>query len=171
VTALTLDIFNRHAEKLAMCNVAQLVNNINTLFLTKDERFMATTVFHVFDMYKSHQGGRSLRLVCDAPEISYTAGKRLWGLAGSASLHGNTLVVTVVNPHATDPRVADVSMRGGEAKSAQVTVLTASDIHAHNDFDHPDSVVPKAVPASVSGSSFTWTFPPASVTKLEIELA
>ena len=67
VTAITLDIFNRHAEKLAMCNDAQLVNNINTLFLAMEDRFVATTIFHVFDMYKSHQGGRSLRLVCDAP--------------------------------------------------------------------------------------------------------
>ena len=52
VTATTLDIFNRHAEKLAMCNVAQLLNNINTLFLAMEDRFVATTVFHVFDMYK-----------------------------------------------------------------------------------------------------------------------
>jgi alpha-N-arabinofuranosidase len=148
-----------------------LVNNLNALFLTKEERFVATTNFHVFDMYKAHQGGSALRLLCDAPEISYGEGKRLWGLAGSASLHGKTLVVTMVNSHASDPRVAEVSLRGGEAKSAQVTVLTAPDIHAHNDFDHPDAVVPKTAPAGVSGSRFTWTFPPASVTKLEIELA
>jgi len=186
VTAITLDIFNRHAEKLAMCNDAQLVNNINTLFLAVEDRFVATTIFHVFDMYKSHQGGRSLRMVCDAPEISFSVGpngvrpaggaaaeregKSLWGLAGSASRHGNTLVVTIVNPHARESRVADVSLRGGEAKSAQVTVLTAPDIHAHNDFDHPEAVIPKTEPAGVSGSRFTWTFKPASVTKLEIEL-
>ena len=171
VTALTLDIFNRHAEKLAMCNDAQLVNNIITLFLAREDRFVATTIFHVFDMYKSHQGGRSLRLVCDAPGISYGAGKTLWGLAGSASLQGKTLVVTVVNPHASDPCVAEVSLRGGAAKSAQVTVLTAPDIHAHNDFDNPNSVVPKTGPAGVSGPRFSWTFQPASVTKLEIALA
>jgi alpha-N-arabinofuranosidase len=171
VTAINLDIFNRHAEKLAMCNVAQLVNNINTLFLTMEDRFVATTIFHAFDMYKSHQGGRSLRLVCDAPRISYGEGKTFWGLAGSASVQGKTLVVTVVNPHASDPSVAEVSLRGGEAKSAQVSVLTAPDIHAHNDFNHPSEVVPKTEPASVSGSRFAWTFQPASVTKLEIELA
>jgi alpha-N-arabinofuranosidase len=181
VTAITLDIFNRHAEKLAMCNDAQLVNNINTLFLAVEESFVATPIFHVFDMYKSHQGGRSLRLVCDAPSISVGAngvrpsvegeGKSLWGLAGSASLHGKTLVVTVVNPHANEPCVAEVSLRGGEAKSAHVTVLAAPDIHAHNDFDHPNSVVPRTAPAEVSGARFAWTFPAASVTKLEIELA
>jgi alpha-N-arabinofuranosidase len=137
-------------------------------------------------MYKSHQGGRSVRLVCDAPEISYrvepsgvrtaggaaseSVGKRFWGLAGSASLHGKTLVVTVVNAHASNPSPAEVSLRGGAAKSVRVTVLTAPDIHAHNDFDHPDAVVPQTRPAAVSGSRFAWTFPPASVTRLEIEL-
>ena len=185
VTAITLDAFNRHAEKLAMCNDAQLVNNINTLFLAVEDRFVPTTIFHVFDMYKAHQGGRSLRLVCDAPSISVRTsgvqpragaagegeGKSLWGLAGSASLHGKKLVLTVVNPHVSEPAETEVSLRGGEAKSVQVTVLTAPDIHAHNNFDHPDAVVPKTEPASVSRSRFTWTFQPASVTKLEIELA
>jgi alpha-N-arabinofuranosidase len=171
VTGINLDIFNRHAEKLAMCNDAQLVNCIHTLFLAREDRFAPTTIFHVFDMYKSHQGGRSLRFVSNAPSISYGAGKSLWGLEGSASVHGKTLVVTVVNPHASEPRVADVVLRGASARSAQVTVLAAPDIHAHNDFDNPQAVEPKREPANVSGSSFSWTFKPASVTKLEIELA
>lgn len=171
VSAITLDVFNRHADKLAMCNNAQLVNNINTLFLAMEDRFAPTPIFHVFDMYKSHQGGRSLRMVCDAPDISYGKGKTLWGLAGSASLHGKTLVVTVVNSHASDPRTVEISLRGGEAKSARVTELAEADIHAHNDFDHPNAVVPRTAPATASGSRFSWTFKPASVTKLEIELA
>jgi alpha-N-arabinofuranosidase len=171
VSAITLDIFNRHAEKLAMCNDAQLVNCINTLFLALEDRFAPTTIFHVFDMYKAHQGGRSLRFVCDAPSISYGKDQTFWGLAGSASVHRKTLVVTVVNPHASEPRVADVVLRGASARSAQVTVLAGPDIHAHDDFANPSAVEPKTEPANVSGSSFSWTFKPASVTKLEIELA
>jgi alpha-N-arabinofuranosidase len=85
-------------------------------------------------------------------------------------LHGKTLVITVVNPHATESNVAEVSLRGGAAKSAQVTVLNAQDIHAHNDFDHPNELIPKTESAAVSGARFSWTFAPASVTKLEIEL-
>lgn len=185
VTALTLDIFNRHAEKLAMCNDAQLVNNINTLFLTREERLVTTPIFHVFDMYKSHQGGRSLRLVCDAPAISMAssgvpeagvpapaeAAKSLWGLAGSASLTGKTLVLTVVNPHVSQALVAEISLRGGAAQSVQASVLTAPDIHAHNDFENPNQVVPTNEPASVAGWRFSWTFKPVSVTKLEMALA
>jgi alpha-N-arabinofuranosidase len=49
-------------------------------------------------------------------------------------------------------------------------VLTHADIHAHNTFEHPDAVHPTEGPAEVSGSRFTWTFKPASVTKLEIDL-
>lgn len=170
VTGITLDIFNRHAEKLAMCNVAQLVNCIHTPFLALEDRFAATTIFQVFDMYKSHKGGQSLRFVSEAPAISYGANKSLWGLAGSASLHGKTLVVTVVNPHVSEPRTAEVSLRGARARAGRVTVLASPDIHAHNDFDNPHAVEPKLVPASFSGSTFAFTFEAASVTKLEIDL-
>jgi len=170
VTGITLDIFNRHAEKLAMCNVAQLVNCIHAPFLALEDRFAATTIFQVFDMYKSHQGGQSVRFVSEAPSISYGAKKSLWGLAGSASLHGKSLVVTVVNPHVTEARTTEVSLRGASARTARVTVLASQDIHAHNDFDNPHAVEPKLVPAGISGSSFAFTFEPASVTKLEIDL-
>jgi alpha-L-arabinofuranosidase len=170
VTGITLDVFNRHAEKLAMANVAQLVNNIHTLFLAREDQFAVTPVFHVFDMYKAHQGGQSLRFVSDAPSIGYGTNKSLWGLAGSASLHGKTLVVTVVNPHVSEERTVEVALRGAAAQSCRATVLTSSDIHAHNDFDHPQALEPQEEPANVSGSSFAWTFKPASVTKLEIAL-
>lgn len=171
VTGITLDTFNRHTEKLAMGNDAQLVNCIHTLFLALEDKFAPTTIFHVFDMHKAHQGGQSLRLVTDAPPVSWGSGKTLWGLAGSASLHGKNLVVTVVNPHVSAARTADVSLRGAAAKSCRATVLAAQDIHAHNDFSNPQAVEPREESASVSGSSFPWTFKPASVTKLEIELA
>lgn len=171
VTGITLDIFNRHTEKLAMCNVAQLVNCIHTPFLALEDHFAATPIFHVFDMYKAHQGGQSLRFVSDAPTISYAANKKLWGLAGSASLHGKTLVVTVVNPRVGEAQTADVSIRGASARSCRATVLASADIHAHNDFQNPHAVEPKGELANVSGANFAWTFKPASVTKLEIELA
>ena len=171
VTGITLDIFNRHAEKLAMCNDAQLVNCIHAPFLALEDHFAATPIFHVFDMYKAHKGGRSLRLVTNAPAISYGSNKTVWGLAGSASLQGKTLVVTMVNPHVTEPRTAEVALRDASARSCRVTTLASPDIHAHNDFQNPRAVEPKEESANVSGSKFAWTFKPASVTKLEIELA
>ena len=109
VTGITLDIFNRHADKLAMCNVAQLVNCIHSPL--SPSRTISPQP-PSFMLIQSHKGGQSLRFVSDAPSISFGAGKSFWGLAGSASLHGKTLVITVVNPHVSEPRTAEVSLRG-----------------------------------------------------------
>ena len=58
MTALTLDTFNRNAEKVGIAACAQLINCIDSLFLSHEDHFITTPVFHVFDMYKGHQGPR-----------------------------------------------------------------------------------------------------------------
>ncbi len=68
ISALTLDIFNRHADKIAMANVAQLVNNLHCLFLARREQFLLTPNYHVFAMYAPHQGGQSLRAIVDSAQ-------------------------------------------------------------------------------------------------------
>jgi alpha-N-arabinofuranosidase len=86
-TALTLDAFNRNAEKVSVATCAQLVNNINALFLCHEDRFFTTPNFHVFKMYAAHQGGQSLRAEFSAPDVHYERdGKpaRFWGLNGVA---------------------------------------------------------------------------------------
>src|SRR5262245_64837110 len=88
VAGLTLDTFNRHADKVAMANVAQLVNTIHSLFLAREDKFTVTPNYHVFAMYAAHQGGQSLRTTFSAPSIAFAREGRaqaLWGLGGSAS--------------------------------------------------------------------------------------
>jgi alpha-N-arabinofuranosidase len=60
-SGMTLDIFNRHPEKIAMAACAQLINCLNSLYLTHEDHFVITSVGHVFDLYSPHQGGQSLR--------------------------------------------------------------------------------------------------------------
>ena len=64
-----------------------------------------------------------------------------------------------------------MAMRGGSASSVEATVLTHSDIHAHNTFDHPDAVSALTQKIPASGSPIRYAFAPASVTKLSISLA
>ena len=120
-----------------------------------------------------HQGGKAVRSVFSAPAIQYDRdGKpaEFWGLKGSASIHDKTLVLTVVNPSVSEPRETEISMPGAKAKSGTVTVLANPDIHAYNSFQHRDVVVPRTSELKIAGSSFVLTFPPASVTTLQIEL-
>jgi alpha-L-arabinofuranosidase len=173
-SAMTLDTFNRNADKVAMANCAQLVNCLNSLYLAQDDKFCVTPVGHVFAMYADHQDGLALRTVFSAPEVAYNRDgtpTSFWGLNGSASLHGKTVVLTVTNPHVADAREAIVHIRGANVTSATMTVLTSTDVHAHNSFEHPDTLVPTASSVAALGNEVTAIFPPASVAKLTLQLA
>jgi alpha-L-arabinofuranosidase len=175
VSALTLDTFHRHADKVVMANVAQLVNCLQSLFLADEDRFVATPVFHVFEMYGAHVGGRAVRAECSAPRISYERVKdkgSLWGLAGSASVKEKTLTLTVVNPHVTEARETEVAIRGASIASARATTISAPDIHAHNTFERPNEVQPKEErTGAAQGGVLVYRFPAASVTRLSVTLA
>lgn len=169
----TLDTFQRHADKVGMANVAQLVNCLQSLFLAHEDRLCLTPTYHVFDMYAAHQGAQAVRAVFSAPRVSYTRNGQaasLFGLNGSASLKDRRLVVTATNPSLDTPREAEVAVRAGTVRAVRATELAASDVHAHNTFESPSAVEPKARAVEGSGSSFVYRFPPASVTRLGIEL-
>jgi len=140
-------------------------------------------------MYLPHKGAQSVRAAFTAPAIPNPMGdtpaqvggnsyigqlapvKTLAGLSGSASIKGKTLTLTVVNPHLTKPMTTEIAVRGASVTSAKGTVLAEKDVHAHNDFAHPDAVKPSAVTGlNPSSGKLVHTFPPASVTSLEITL-
>jgi alpha-N-arabinofuranosidase len=176
LTAQTLDIFNRNAEKVGIGACAQLINCLNSLFLSHEDKFIVTPNFFVFEMYQSHQGATAVRTAFSAPQVNYQRDNHpatFWGLNGSASFKDKTLTLTVVNPHATEHREAEIAIRGGSASSVEATVLTNPDIHAHNTFDRPDvvSTATQKVPGTGSGGAVRFVFAPASVTKLSISLA
>ncbi len=194
VSGLTLDTFNRHADKVIMGNCAQLVNCLNSLFLAHEDRYLRTPVYHVFDMYAAHMGAQAVRAEFLAPAARYQRDGQpasFWGLKGSASLRPpasghKELNLTVVNPDASRPRETEIALRGGAAgsvaiRSARVTTLTHSALNAHNTFAAPDVVRPATAdlpPAALSsrsasssaGATLRHTFPPASVTRLQITL-
>ena len=92
-------------------------------------------------------------------------------LAGSASLHDRRLVLSVANTHATEPVEAEIRIRGANLKGGRGRVLTGPDIHAHNTFAQPRAVEPRDVELKIGGGANTHQFPPASVTRLELDLS
>jgi alpha-N-arabinofuranosidase len=193
LTGITLDIFQKHADKVAVANVAQSINCIHSLMLAQEDKFTVTPTFHVFQMYMPHRGGQSVRAEFSAPAIrnplanasipvggnSYTgsleAVKLLAGLSGSASISATNpklLTLTVVNPHLDRPVTTEIGVAGAGIASYGGMVLAEDDVHAHNDFAHPNAVHPTAVVAAQpSGGRLVHTFPPASVTTLQLTLA
>ena len=173
MTALSLDIFNRHADKVGMAACAQLVNCLNSIFLSHGDKFATTPVFNVFEMYAAHQGGTSLRTEFSAPEARYDRDGKpatFAGLKGSASLKGKTLTLTAANTDVSQGREAEIVVRGAKPLSAKAWVVGESDIHAHNTLELPDQVKTRTAEVAVRGGSLGFTFPPASVVKIEVEL-
>ena len=174
LTGLTLDTFNRHADKIAMANVAQLVNCIHSLFLARGDQFVVTPTYHVFAMYAAHQGAQAVRSVVTAPEIRYVTAQNeartLRGLNGSASRRENVLTLTVTNPDLSEPREVEIVVRGGAVRSVRATTLTSRDVHDHNTFDAPGVIAPAETDVAVRGAVLVHRFPAASVSKLEITL-
>ncbi len=174
MTGLSLDIFNRHADKVGMAACAQLVNCLNSLFLSRGDKFATTPVFNVFEMYAAHQGGTALRSEFTSPEVWYDRDGKpasFAGLRGSASLKGKTLTLTAVNPDVSQPREAEIVLRGAKASSAKAFVVAENDIHAHNTLEQPDQVKTRNANVRLHADSLSFTFPPASVVKIEVQLS
>jgi alpha-L-arabinofuranosidase len=174
VTALTLDCFNRHCDKVDMANCAQLVNNLNALFLAHEDRCWVTPNFHVFDLYSDHQGGQAVRCNFDAPNSEgrgSSSPDSFWGMKGSASLKGKTLVITAINPSVRDPLETAIKVNNAAISSANATILATDDIHAHNTFQQQNAVAPRPLSVQKDGDELRLQFPRASVLKLKIDLA
>ncbi|MGB2675595.1 MAG: alpha-L-arabinofuranosidase C-terminal domain-containing protein [Candidatus Acidiferrum sp.] len=172
-SAMTLDVFNRHPEKVAMANCAQLINCLNSLYLAHEEKFCVTPVGHVFAMYAAHQGGQGVRTAITAPALRYDRDGKpatFWGLQGSASLQGKEVVLTVVNPHVSEPRETRIALRGGRVSSASLTTLTSTDLQAHNTFAEPAALEPQTKKLDARGAELTVVLPAASVNKLTLVL-
>ena len=142
-TGLTFDIFNRHAEKIAMANVAQTVNCIHSLFLGHGAEFRRTPVYHVFDLYRPHMGARQVAARTTTSAISC-----------SASMRDGRLTVTVTNPSLDDAMA--VRLRGAQATEARATVLTHDDMRATD-------VRPAPLNVEVRNGSVEFTAPKKSV--------
>ncbi|MCY3022740.1 MAG: alpha-N-arabinofuranosidase [Planctomycetota bacterium] len=173
VAALTLDIFNRHADKVVIGNIAQTVNVLQAMILTDGAKMLTTPTYHVYDMYQAHQGGQSVWMACEAEGITFQSGgknQRLPSLCGSASLKKKVLTLSIVNTHATNTVEAAMELRGARCQEATVTELVHTDIHAHNTFDAPETVKPRTRKLQVSGPEWRYAFPPASVTVFNVPL-
>ncbi|MGH7582920.1 MAG: alpha-N-arabinofuranosidase [Gemmatimonadales bacterium] len=175
VTALTLDVFHRHADKIGMANVAQMINCIHSLFFAHEDRFVTTPAYHVFGMYQPHQGAASVRTVVEAPRLGWpdrNGGRGdFWGLNGSASLRDDRLTLTVTNPSTDQARETEIVVRGAPIRSINATTLSSPHLHDVNTFDQPGLIAPRSAEVAMDGWRGVYVFPPASVTRLDVALA
>jgi alpha-N-arabinofuranosidase len=168
--AINLNIFHHHSDRVVMANIAQMINVLQAMILTKGEKMIVTPTYHVFEMYKVHQGATLIPIDLAAPEYKFN-GQSIPSLSASASRDvSGKIPISLVN---LDPNHAiDVSakLEGIAVKKVTGRILTAEAMNAHNTFEHADTVKPAAFSAFESkGDKLEIKLPPKSVIVLEIQ--
>jgi alpha-N-arabinofuranosidase len=173
-TAVTFDVFNRHADKIAMANVAQTINCIHSLFLAQGDRFARTPVYYVFEMYRNHMRSQlaSMNIRCDELKVPSRNGTAAMpGLSGSASVNGKTLTVTMTNPSLDSPVTAQIRLTSGSIVEGRGSVLTHAEMNAGNTLDRPNEVKLTALPVTVRGNRTEISIPQHAVVSLDLKMA
>ena len=174
-TAITLDVFNRHAEAIEMANLAQTVNCIHSLFLAREDKYTRTPPYYVFEMYQSHMGARSVPIAVRADELTVPVEPgtaRMSGLMGSASIREKHLTVTLTNPSLDSSVAAHIRLTGGARPSeGRCRLLTHSDMRARNTFENPNEVKPATLAVKINHETLGIEIPKQAVVALDIQLA
>ena len=115
-TAVTFDVFNRHADKIEMANVAQTVNCIHSLFLAQGDQYTRTPPYYVFEMYRPTwaRNGCAMEIRVDPLTVPTRDGvAKMPALSGSASIREKRMTVTLTNPSVDAPIATRIRVAGG----------------------------------------------------------
>ena len=134
VAAINLNIFNSHADRVVMANLAQTVNVLQAVVLTEGDQLVLTPTYHVFDLYKNHQDATlvPVTVACDVVE-------GVQQVTASASVKENVLTITAANIAADKAEKVVLDIANFDAKNVSVRIL-AGQMDALNTFENQHAV-------------------------------
>ncbi len=169
VAGLTLNIFNKHCDRVHMANIAQLINVLQALILTEGPRMLLTPTYFAFKLFKAHQENELLDSHLQAPDLD-AEGFRIPSIQESSSIAPDgTVHVTLVNPSPDQAQELDILTQGLSPRHVVGRMLTGS-VDDHNTFDQPDAVEDQPfVSFTVKADGLTVSLPPCSIVHLAIK--
>ncbi|HNP20918.1 MAG TPA: alpha-L-arabinofuranosidase C-terminal domain-containing protein [Panacibacter sp.] len=170
IAGVTLNIFNNHADRVRMANLAQCINVLQAVILTDKEKMILTPTYHVMEMYNVHQDAKLLPLKILSSD--YVLGsEKLPAVSASASKDaaGKTHI-SLVNIDTKNTQTITVSLEGGQYASVTGRILTSAKLQNYNSFEEPNKITPAAFNgASLKANTLTVKLPPFSVVVLELK--
>jgi alpha-N-arabinofuranosidase len=169
LAALNINIFARHADRVRGANIAQMVNVLQAMIITDEERMVLTPTYHVFKMYVPFQDATFVPVTFDAG--TYTHGSvtlpRLDAIAAKDA--AGTLWLALTN---LDPRESveiGATLKSLSPTMATGQTLTAPKVDSVNTFEAPETIAPQPIEAKVEGGKVSLTLAPKSVTVISVE--
>ena len=171
VASLSLDIFHKYTRRLKMCNIAQVVNVLQSMILTDGPRMVLTPTYHVFRMYKVHQDATYLPvdIQCDTMQVRDNRTLPLVSATASKDRNGK-IHLSISNIDTENARELTIRLNGAQAKGVTGEILTTAHINDYNSFDKPETVVPQPFKdARIRKGVLTLTMPAKSIVTLELQ--
>ncbi|WP_225743854.1 alpha-N-arabinofuranosidase [Marinilactibacillus sp. Marseille-P9653] len=160
VASVTLNIFHKHADRVQMANIAQMVNVLQAMLLTEGEKMIKTPTYHVFDLYTHHQDAELIDTYGETQEsIDYTVSKK-----------DGKVAISVCNYGLQGKETVSFNLPDYSFNSAEAWIVSANEMDAHNTFENPEVVSKKSFEDfKIDGSTVSLTLPAMSVTTLLIK--
>ncbi len=168
LAGVTLNIFNNHADRVRMANLAQCVNVLQAVILTDKAKMILTPTYYVMQMYAVHQDAKLLPLTFESPMYNYN-GKTLPAISVSASKDVNELVhVSLVNIDANKENIIEIDLKELGVKNVSASIITSKKLQDYNSFDNPKNIQPTNYKKfKIKNGKLNVTVPPFSVIVLE----
>ncbi len=169
VAGITLNIFNKHSDRVRMANIAQTVNVLQSLILTDGEDMLLTPTYHIFKMYKSHAENT---LLGSFITTDYLDDKKITPvLTESASVNDkNEIVSTISNASLAEAQSVKCQIADDFAVSSIEAEILTGEVRNHNTFDNKEVVkTDKFTDFTIEKDGFVANIPPCSVVKFIIK--
>ncbi|HTR82305.1 MAG TPA: alpha-L-arabinofuranosidase C-terminal domain-containing protein [Bacteroidota bacterium] len=143
IAGINLNIFNNHCSRVKMAAIAQAVNVLQSVILTRGSAMVLTPTYDVFDMYKVHQDAVMIPVSLHTDSISVDEGA-IPALSASSSIDKEGKIhITLCNLDATKDEELACSIGSFNVKNVTGEILTSEKLNAHNTSDDPDNVTVK----------------------------
>jgi len=143
VAGINLNMFNNHAYRVKMANIAQMVNVLQSVILTKGKEMVLTPTYYVFKMYSVHQDATMIPVNVNCEEYEYN-GQSVPAVSASASVKEGVVSITLCNLNPEKAESIDLTLTGQEFASASGQVITSPNMNDYNDFGQNEKVTLKA---------------------------
>jgi alpha-L-arabinofuranosidase len=169
LAALNLNIFARHADRVRMANIAQMINVLQAMIVTDKEKMVLTPTYYVYKMYVPFQDATFVPVAFDAG--TYTQGNTTLPRVDmiAANDKDGKLWLSITNLDPNQAVEIDASVIGITAKSAVGETLTSPEVDSVNTFEAPNTVVPKSVSVRAKDGKLAFKLEPKSVTVVSVE--
>ncbi len=139
VAAINLNIFNNNADRVSMCNIAQVVNVLQAMILTKGEQMVKTPTYYVFKLYNVHQEANLIPTEVKCGNYEFN-GEKLPAVTASASIKDGVTSITLCNLNPNKAELVECNIAGAEYKTAKGQIVNGKNITDYNAFGQAEKV-------------------------------